>query len=45
MTETAYLLSTFANSEWLLGSISQADRGELQTVVFPISTISEGNEK
>jgi PHD/YefM family antitoxin component YafN of YafNO toxin-antitoxin module len=45
MNETSYLLSTSANSEWLLESISQADRGELQIVVFPISTISESNEK
>jgi len=45
MNETAYLFSTPANSEWLLESLSQADSGDLQTVVFPISTISESNKK
>jgi PHD/YefM family antitoxin component YafN of YafNO toxin-antitoxin module len=45
MNETSYLLSTPANREWLMESLSQADNGDLQTVVFPISTISESNEK
>jgi hypothetical protein len=45
MDETSYLLSTPANRAWLIESLSQADSGDLQTVVFPISTISESNEK
>jgi hypothetical protein len=41
MIETAYLLSTPANREWLLESLAQADRGELQSVDFPVTTVSE----
>jgi antitoxin YefM len=41
MIETAYLLSTPANREWLLESLAQADRGELQTVEFPLTAVSE----
>ena len=41
MIETAYLLSTPANREWLLESLAQADRGELQTVEFPFTAVSE----
>jgi antitoxin YefM len=41
MIETAYLLSTPANREWLLESLAQADRGELQAVEFPLTTVSE----
>ena len=36
MIETAYLLSTPANREWLLESLAQADRGELITLKLPI---------
>jgi PHD/YefM family antitoxin component YafN of YafNO toxin-antitoxin module len=45
MNETSYLLSTPANREWLLESLSQADSGDLQTVEFPISTNSTSEEK
>jgi hypothetical protein len=45
MTETAFLLSTLANREWLLESLSQAESGELQTVVFPLSINSASKEK
>jgi len=45
MNETAYLFSTPANSEWLLESLSQADIGDLQSVVFPLSLNSISNEK
>ena len=41
MIETAYLLSTPANREWLLESLAQADRGELQPVEFPLTTANE----
>ena len=41
MIETAYLLSTPANREWLLESLAQADRGELQAVEFPLTTVRE----
>jgi antitoxin YefM len=41
MIETAYLLSTPANREWLLESLAQADRGELQSVEFPLTTVNE----
>lgn len=41
MIETAYLLSTPANREWLLESLAQADRGELQPVGFPLTAVSE----
>jgi antitoxin YefM len=41
MIETAYLLSTPANREWILESLAQADRGELQTVEFPLTAVSE----
>jgi PHD/YefM family antitoxin component YafN of YafNO toxin-antitoxin module len=44
MTETAYLLSTPANREWLLESLSQADSGDLQTVVFPLSINATSKE-
>jgi antitoxin YefM len=44
MIETAYLLSTPANREWLLESLAQADRGELQSVDFPVTTVSEKNK-
>ncbi len=37
MIETAYLLSTPANREWLLESLAQADRGELVSLELPIS--------
>ena len=37
MIETAYLLSTPANREWLLESLAQADRGELIPLELPIS--------
>ena len=40
MIETAYLLSTPANREWLLESLAQADRGELQAVEFPLTAVS-----
>ena len=40
MLETAYLLSTPANREWLLDSLAQADRGELIPLSFPI-TVNE----
>lgn len=36
MIETAYLLSTPANREWLLDSLAQADRGETTKLEFPI---------
>lgn len=36
MLETAYLLSTPANREWLLESLAQADRGELTPLLLPI---------
>jgi antitoxin YefM len=36
MIETAYLLSTPANREWLLESLAQADRGELMPLELPI---------
>lgn len=41
MIETAYLLSTPANREWLLESLAQADRGELQVVEFPLTAVRE----
>jgi antitoxin YefM len=41
MIETAYLLSTPANREWLLESLAQADRGELQTVDFPLTAVED----
>ena len=41
MLETAYLLSTPANREWLLDSLAQADRGELIPLSLPITA----NEK
>ena len=41
MIETAYLLSTPANREWLLESLAQADRGDLQAVEFPLTAVSE----
>ncbi len=37
MIETAYLLSTPANREWLLDSLAQADRGETFLLDFPIA--------
>ena len=37
MIETAYLLSTPANREWLLDSLAQADRGETTRMEFPIA--------
>ena len=40
MLETAYLLSTPANREWLLDSLAQADRGELIPLTLPI-TVNE----
>jgi antitoxin YefM len=40
MLETAYLLSTPANREWLLDSLAQADRGELIPLSLPI-TVNE----
>ena len=36
MIETAYLLSTPANREWLMDSLAQADRGETTRLEFPI---------
>ena len=39
MLETAYLLSTPANREWLLDSLAQADRGETTRMKFPISAL------
>ena len=36
MIETAYLLSTPANREWLLESLAQADRGELIPLTLPL---------
>ena len=44
MIETTYLLSTPANREWLLESLAQADRGELQTVEFPLTAV-EGKSR
>ena len=41
MIETAYLLSTPANREWLLESLAQADRGELQSVEFPLTVVED----
>jgi antitoxin YefM len=41
MIETAYLLSTPANREWLLESLAQADRGELQSVEFPLTAVED----
>jgi hypothetical protein len=41
MIETAYLLSTPANREWLLESLAQADRGELLPVEFPLTAVKE----
>lgn len=41
MVEKDYLLSTPANHEWLLESLAQADRGELQPVEFPLTAINE----
>ena len=41
MIETAYLLSTPANREWLLESLAQADRGELDSVEFPLTIVRE----
>ena len=38
MIETAYLLSTPANREWLLDSLAQADRGELIPLQLPLVT-------
>ena len=37
MLETAYLLSTPANRQWLLDSLAQADRGELIPLSLPIT--------
>ena len=39
MIETAYLLSTPANREWLLESLAQADRGELMALELPIQAM------
>ena len=36
MIETAYLLSTPANRQWLLDSLAQADRGELMPLQLPL---------
>jgi antitoxin YefM len=41
MIETAYLLSTPANREWLLESLAQADRRELQPVEFPLTAVQD----
>ena len=41
MIETTYLLSTPANREWLLESLAQADRGELQSVDFPLTAVED----
>ena len=41
MIETAYLLSTPANREWLLDSLAQADRGELIPLELPIKLSSK----
>jgi antitoxin YefM len=40
MIETAYLLSTPANREWLLESLAQADRGELIPLELPIKALT-----
>jgi hypothetical protein len=45
MDETSYLFSTEANSQWILGSIDEADSGELIEIEFPISMNSTSNEK
>ena len=45
MIETAYLLSTPANREWLLESLAQADSGELHSVEFPLKTVREKKKK
>lgn len=41
MIETAYLLSTPANREWLLASLAQADRGELMPLELPIKAAKD----
>jgi hypothetical protein len=41
MLETAYLLSTPANREWLLESMAQADRGEFTAVEFPLTASAQ----
>jgi antitoxin YefM len=41
MIETAYLLSTPANREWLLESLAQADRGELIPLELPIRALKD----
>jgi PHD/YefM family antitoxin component YafN of YafNO toxin-antitoxin module len=45
MDETSYLLSTPANREWLIESLSQAASGDLQTFEFPITIDSTSNEE
>ena len=44
MLETAYLLSTPANREWLLESMAQADRGEFTAVEFPLTASAQKNK-
>ena len=44
MLETAYLLSTPANREWLLESLAQADRGEFTPVEFPLTAVTGKNK-
>jgi antitoxin YefM len=41
MLEMQYLLSTPANRSWLLKSMEQADRGEMQALALPITSTSE----
>ena len=49
--ETAYLLSSPANREHLLKSISQADRGETFEIIFPadanslVQAVKDGEKK
>ncbi len=45
MIETAYLLSTPANREWLLDSLAQADRGETTRLTFPIVAPAKAKAK
>jgi hypothetical protein len=44
MDETSYLLSTEANSQWILDSIAEADSGQFIALEFPITMNSKSNE-
>ena len=45
MDETSYLLSTEANSQWILDSIAEADSGEFSALEFPMTMNSKSKEK